>query len=147
MVVDAAAHGGYQGHARHDGAQLLRLGVQVLVVEHEKDDRGERDHGNEDAKLGLHPVGHLVLLGGRVEVVRALPQLRADHHQHQVHHQEHDDPGRLRKAGQEQRPVRRQDGQDLRGDAQHPQHDGRDAERQALPLRSACISSRMACVA
>lgn len=24
VVVDAAAHGGYQGHARHDGAQLLR---------------------------------------------------------------------------------------------------------------------------
>ena len=134
MVVDAARHGGDERDGRHDGAHLLRALVQVLVRQHQQDDGSERNGGDDHAQVGLHPVGQLVLLGGRREVVRVLPQLRAYDHQNQVDHEEDDEPRGRRRAGQEQRAVHHEHGHDLAHDAQHPQHRGADAEGKRRPV-------------
>ena len=107
---------------------------RVLVRQHQQDDGSERNGGDDHAQVGLHPVGQLVLLGGRREVVRALPQLRAYDHQNQVDHEEDDEPRGRRRAGQEQRAVHHEHGHDLAHDAQHPQHRGADAEGKRRPV-------------
>ena len=78
-----------EGNA-HAAGDLLVLGVHVLVEEDQREQRQERDHGDDRAELVLDEETEAVGAARRIVAIGGLPHQTAADREHRDHHQQPD---------------------------------------------------------
>ena len=126
IVIDGGSDSRYKRNSGNDGSDLLRLGIEILVLEQEDQNGKERDNACDHAKIVPEEELDLVLFRSGVDVIRLFPKLRCNDDRNEVKTQRNEQEKKFVVANID-RAVQNEERSDFEQNADDPQNNGSNA--------------------